>query len=168
MGHARHNFLETGIIAPLIDDYERVAEPRHHEAKILLDYWWHCVDALGDFAIGRDIPSRMIASLLRSIIVTEPVGGGADFRMRVAGTAVRHRFNGDIGGQMLSDLFPSDDFVHHLDASNEVLRTGKPIVLDSRLKRGAVEELHSEVVLLPVKSADRLHDWVLVGIFYFS
>lgn len=168
MGYAFRQFVETGDLPLQSYHYAWVDAPRHHEAKILLDYWRHCVGKSGDFVIGRDIPSRVIASLLRSIIVTEPVAGGGDFRMRLAGTAIRRRFGDDIGGQMLSDLFPPEDFQHHLAGNNEVLRTGKPLILDSRLTRGNVDELHSEVVLLPVKSGDGAQDWILVGIFYFT
>ncbi|HEY0301534.1 MAG TPA: PAS domain-containing protein [Rhizomicrobium sp.] len=167
MPKAIRHYLETGVIPPLVNDYGRVDAPRHRDAKTFLDYWQSCVDKSGGFVVGRDIPNRAIARLLRSIIVTEPVDGGADFHMRLAGSGVRRRFGDEIRGQMLSDLHSPEDFRQHLASSNEVLATGKPLIVDSRLKRGAIEELHAEVVLLPVKSPDGKHDWVLVGMFYF-
>jgi len=168
MMFAFHDGRDTSSLPEMIDEYEHVAQPRHPDGKILLDYWQHCVDQHGDFVVGRDIPSRMIARLLSSVVVSEPVDGGANYRIRLAGTSVRRRFGDEIGGRMLSDMFSPEDFAHHLADTNLVLQTGKPLVVDSRLRRGVVEELHSEVVLLPVKSPDGTQHWSLVGVFYFE
>jgi hypothetical protein len=152
----------------LVDYYAEVNEPRHADAKKLLDYWRDCVDNKGDFIVGRDIPARPIASLLRSVVVYEPVAGGRDFRVRLAGDTARRRFDGDIKGALLSEQFFGRDLEHHQAASMDTIRTKRPLTIDSRLKRGTVEELHSEVLLLPVTAPDLKSTWLLVGLFFFS
>jgi len=152
----------------LIDYYATVKEPRHAEAKRLLEYWRDCVDNKGDFIVGRDIPARPIANLLRSIVVYEALPGYRDFRVRLAGDNARRRFKGDIKGALLSDLFTGHDLDHHLGAAIDTIRTLRPMTIDSRLKRGQVEELHSEILLLPVSAPDRQSTWLLVGMFFFS
>ena len=57
---------------------------------------------------------------------------------------------------------------HHLAAVQEVASTGKPHVIDSSLKRGALEELHTEVMLLPVLDRDARTPLRFVGLFYFT
>ena len=152
----------------LVDYYATVKEPRHPDAMRMLDYWRDCVDNEGDFIAGRDIPARPIARLLRSIVVYEPVAGGTDFRVRLAGDSARRRFQGDIKGTLLSDQFCGRDLEHHQAAAVETMRTKRPMAIDSRLKRGAVEELHSEILLLPVTAPDRKSTWLLVGMFFFG
>ncbi|HXC54948.1 MAG TPA: PAS domain-containing protein [Rhizomicrobium sp.] len=152
----------------LVGYYARVDAPRHPSANRLFAYWRDCVAARGIFVVGRDVPARPIANLLCNIVINEPLADGSDMRVRLAGTSVRRRFGGDIRGHKLSELFSPEDFSHHVAASFEAVRTGKPVILDSSLKRGGVEELHTEVLLLPVKSGDLQTDWLLVGIFYFN
>ncbi|MEI9887959.1 MAG: PAS domain-containing protein [Rhizomicrobium sp.] len=167
MAYLLRKYIENSVLPPLVNSYRRVDTPQHGDAAILLDYWRSCIAKAGGFVVGRDIPNRAIARLLRNIIVTEPVGGSADFHMRLAGSGIRRRFGEEIGGHLLSSLFSAADFAHHLALSNEVLRDGRPLIVDSRTRRGAIEELHLEVVLLPAKSPDGKHDWILVGMFYF-
>jgi len=152
----------------LVDTYVQVPAPRHPEAMELLDYWRE-VTARGDgFIIGRDIPARPIARLLKSVLIDEPLPDGSDVRVRLAGTAVRRRFGADVRGTLHSQLFSAADFRHHLAAVQEVVRTGKPHVIDSSLRRGALEELHTEVILLPILDRDARTPLLLVGLFYFT
>ncbi|HEX2591520.1 MAG TPA: PAS domain-containing protein [Rhizomicrobium sp.] len=151
----------------LVDYYERTDLPRHPDCLTLMQYWEACI-AAGGFVVGRDIPARPIARLLRNIILVEPVNDATDFRIRLAGSMVRQRFNDEIKDRYLSELRSPEDFKHRRDAACDALRTGRPAIIDSRLRRGSVEEMHTEVILLPVTSADRSATWLLVGIFYFG
>ena len=60
--------------------------PRHPGAKLTFDVWQERM-AQGGFVVGRDIPSRALGGVLRNLAVYEPLEGGEDFRIRVAGTA---------------------------------------------------------------------------------
>lgn len=158
---------ETFDYANLVDYYTHVDEPRHPEAICLLHHWQACVAQSGDFLIGRDIPARPIAKLLNSIVVYEPLPGDGDLRVRLAGDNTRRQFQVDLKGTLLSQQFTGKDFIHHLTASLEVIRTKRPIAIDSSLRRGNVEELHSEILLLPATAPDRRSGWLVVGMFFF-
>ncbi|MEI9989408.1 MAG: PAS domain-containing protein [Rhizomicrobium sp.] len=152
----------------LVNDFARVPEPRHPSARRLLDYW-QAVMARGDgFLVGRDVPAREIAPLLCNIMVNQPLADGTDIRVRLAGTSVRRRFATIGKDTRLSALFPAEDFRHHLAAGHEVVATGRPIIVDSSLKRASVEELHMEVIILPILDRDRATPLLLVGVFYFG
>jgi hypothetical protein len=150
----------------LVDHYARVDVPRHPDAVRLLDYWRSCM-AKGGFVVGRDIPARPIARILRSVILHEPFADGSDTRVRLAGADVRRRFDTDLKGRTMSMMFTPEDFKVHLKSSFEVMTSGVPMVLDSCLRRGDVEELHIEVLLLPVTARDLKSTWLLAGLFFF-
>ncbi len=164
-----HSALQhvTSAVDDLVNDYVRVPAPRHADAIDLLDYW-RAVVARGDgFVIGRDIPARPIARLLKNLLIHEPLPDGSDTRVRLAGTAVKRRFGSEVHGTMFSDLFPPNEFRHHLAGALDVVRTGVPVVVDSSLKRGALVELHTEIVILPILDRDATTPLLLVGFFYF-
>jgi hypothetical protein len=154
-------------IAPLRDDFVQVAEPSHPDARMLLEYWRERMET-GSFVMGRDVPARPIAKLLRNLAIYEPLSDGTDMRTRLAGDGVRRRFDADIKGRCLSELFPPKDFVQHRDRAYGVLRTGTPAIVESRMIRETVLELHLEIVLLPIMAPDLLSRWLLAGLFYFN
>ena len=151
--------------ADLRDEYTTLSEPAHPEAKKLLAFWnGRPADGL---VIGRDVPSRGVASLLSNISIYEPIDEGRDFRVRVAGASIRRRFGRDITGKLFSELYPPEDFQHHLESTRQILESSQPKIIDSRLCSGNVEKLHLEVVILPVFAPNRIDKWVLAGLFYF-
>jgi hypothetical protein len=148
------------------DEFAAVAEPRHPGAKKLLAYWQNRpADGL---VMGRDFPARAVADLLSHVIVWEPVEHGTDFRVRLAGAAICHRFERDIKGALFSELFPADAFRHHLAETLELMESDQAKVVDSRLFDGPVERLHQEIVILPVVAPNRTDKWIVVGLFYFD
>jgi hypothetical protein len=152
--------------ADLVDHFIRVEFPRHRDAIILLGHWRACMTA-GGFVVGRDIPARKIARVLRNVILWEPLADGADLCVRLAGADVRRRFDFDLKGRMMSTMFSPEDFKIHLASTMDVIAGGVPIVLDTALRRGDVEELRTEVLILPVTARDMKSTWVLAGLFYF-
>ncbi len=152
--------------ADIRDHYRTLEAPTHPKARRLMEFWQ--ANATNGIVIGRDVPSRAISELLSSIAIFEPVDGGSDYRARLAGESVRRRFSRDITGKLLSELFPAEDFHDHLNANNAHVLSGTPQIIDSRLTNGAVEQMHLEVVILPVLAPDRASKWLLVGLFYFS
>lgn len=162
----RDDLFRNLKVPELEDHYSVVPSPRHPESCRLYEFW----QARGPegIVVGRDVPSREIASLLSHIVIWEPVDQGRDLKVRLAGASLQRRFPFDIKGRLMSELFAPDDFQHHLTTTVEVLESGKPLVTDSRLIRGTVEELHLEVVVLPVVAPDRISKWVMTGLFYFS
>ncbi len=75
--HSAAMKADTGIAPLLADDFVLVAEPTHRDARALLAYWRHCMEA-GSFVMGRDVPARPIARLLRNLAIHEPLADGTD------------------------------------------------------------------------------------------
>ena len=150
----------------LRNDYTLVPTPTHPKAQKLLDFWK--ARPADGIVIGRDVPSRVISDILSNLLVYEPVDGGKDLRVRLAGASIRRRFGGEITGKLMSELFPPDEFQDHLDIHSASLKAGKAKIVNSRLSQGAVEKMHLEVVVLPVAAPDRVSKWVLAGLFYFT
>lgn len=166
----RRSMARLAVAKPvpaLRSHFVRMDKASHPDAQKLLSYWRACV-ARGGFAMGRDIPARAIAAILRNLAICEPLADGSDMRMRLAGDGFRRRFDEQVKGRLLSELFPPEDFAHHLDASLRVLRTGEPIIIDSCLMRANVVELRLEVVVLALTAPDLVSRWLLVGLFYFD
>jgi hypothetical protein len=147
-------------------EYRPIAAPAHPEAIKALAFW----DArpADGIVIGRDVPSRAIASMLSHIIVHEPINGGSDLKVRVAGTAVRRRFGRDITGETMSKLFPTATFPSRLKSVLTAMETGAPQFADCHLSSGSLEILHSELVILPVLAPDRVSKWGLTFVFFFN
>ena len=118
--------------------------------------------------IGRDVPSRIIASLLSHIIVHEPINGGGNLKVRIAGTAMRRRFGDDITRKTLSDLFPGPDFQDRLKSVLTAIETGAPQFADCHLSNGSFEILHSELEILPVFARDRISKWAMTVVLFFD
>ena len=75
----------------------------HWLAPEALDFWEH--RPADGIMIGRDVPSRAIARLLNRVIIYEPIDDYRDMKVRLAGVALRRRFDQDVTGLKMSDLF---------------------------------------------------------------
>ena len=85
--------------------YATVEHARHPDALKLLAFW----DArpADGIVMGRDVPSRAIASLLRNISILEPTEDRSDLRIRLAGASLLKRWNGDVKGRNCRNCFLS-------------------------------------------------------------
>jgi hypothetical protein len=155
------------LASDMVEKRTRIAEPIHFGARLLFDIWRK--RRAGDgFVVGRDVPSRALAPVLRSLILYEPLGGGCDFGVRLAGSALIRRFGCDITGLKLSELFAPESFANYRAAMAEVLDGDAPVGLDVTLTAKGRMQLHFEVLGLPVWAADRAATWVLGGLFYYD
>lgn len=146
------------------DEVVEIAAPEHDGARKLLAIWdTRPTDGL---VVGRDIPSRAIASLLSHLIVWEPIDQEADFRARLAGDALHRRFDSDIKGRLMSELFSPADIEMHISLIRKVTRTGIPSVQRATLVCASVQQLRADVVILPVVPPDRVGVWAMSGAFY--
>ena len=147
-------------------EYRSITTPAHPQAAKVLAFW----DArpADGIIIGRDVPSRAIASLLSHVIVHEPINGGSDLKVRVAGTAVRRRFGRDITGENMSKLFPAQTFPDRLKSVLTAIETGAPQFADCHLSNGSFEILHSELEILPVLARDRISKWAMTVVLFFD
>ncbi len=147
--------------------YTVMAEPVHAGARLLFDDWRrHNAD--GGFVVGVHVPSRALSPVLAGLSLYEPLRGGLDFRVRLAGTALRRRFGRDIAGLKLSELFDDIQFEHHRGQMNRVTATGTPYVLDVRGMRSGRMRLHFELLGLKVFAADCETPWIMTGQFFYD
>ena len=144
-----------------------IREPVHFGARLLFDNW-RKLHADSGFVVHRDVPSRALASVLRNLVVYEPVEQGRDFRARLAGSALIRRFDCDITGLKLSELFDPATFQTHRKMMQRVIDTGEHAALDIHLLVQGRSQLHFEVLCLPVLSPDRTEAWPLIGLFYYD
>jgi hypothetical protein len=139
--------------------------PCHPGAKLTFEVWRERM-AQGGFIVGRDIPSRALASVLRNLAVYEPLEGGEDFRIRIAGTAYFRRFGYDVTGRRLSELFNEPLFERIRDGINEVLDVGGPRSIAVEHMQGIRKPLKFEVLFLPVTAPGNMGQWSLTGMFF--
>lgn len=161
--------LVWGNIDPLATDLKEqripIEYPVQFGARLLFDHW-QALDARGGLVVGRDVPSRKLASVLRNLALFVPIDGGADFGARLAGTAYMRRFGCDITGLALPEIFDHSDLACRRAEFAEILRDRRPSLFDVKLTRGDREVLRFETLGLPVTSPDRRETWILSGLFY--
>lgn len=146
--------------------YTRIAQPNHPNSIHLFEFWQDCEKG-GGLVMGRDLPSRPVAAILRNLIVYEPILDGADFRIRHAGTSYASHYGYDVTGKLMSDLFDQETFRFNLSKAKEIIDSGKPEMFDANLSQFGIPRRHYEVVLLPIWGPGKASRWMLCGIFDF-
>jgi hypothetical protein len=163
-----HVWAEVDSTAPGFDEsYTVMREPTHYDARHLFDHWMKRTDE-GGFVVGKDVPSRTLAPLLRSLVLYEPVDDGADFKCRLAGSGLMRRFGQDISGKHLSQLFDNGAFECQRADMLQIIRTSLPCVLEGKVQAYGHPGLHFEILALPVLAPDLESVWVLSGLFYYD
>lgn len=142
-----------------------IPTPTQYGACLLLDQW-RMQEARGGFVVGRDVPSRDLASILRNIALCEPIDGARDFRVRLAGTAFMRRFGRDITGLNLSRIYDGRSFEEKREALEGIIHSRKPVITDVKITRNTRMVMRFESLGLRVLSPDRKDIWVMGGLFY--
>lgn len=148
-------------------EYASLAAPKYPACCQLVDLWRSHHDK-GGLVMGRDIPSRAFARLLRSIMVLEPLDAGRDFRVRLAGSGLRRRWDREITGLTLSEIFGPASLPAQLELTRRVLATGGPVLQWGTNFVSGVARDRREIALLPILSPDQQKPWVLAGVFYID
>lgn len=147
--------------------YTLLDEAVHPDSKKLIETW-RTRQADGGFVMGRDIPSRPLATLLHSIMVTEPINDRTDFKIRLAGTALRRRWGCEITGMQFSQLFSPETLATQLRETNQVLDSGQPALMDVKEIEAGVVRFHREAIVLRILAPDKVTPWIMAGVFYFD
>ncbi|MEI9887960.1 MAG: PAS domain-containing protein [Rhizomicrobium sp.] len=145
------------VFAPL-------AAPAHQGARLLFEDWRR-LDAAGGFIVGVHIPSRRLAGVLGGLSLYEPLDGGGDFRVRLAGTGVLRRFGRDVTGLALSEIFSGPQFTYHRALLRRAQKSGEPFLLDVQKFCQGRRYLRFELLGLRVFSPDCRHPWIMIGQF---
>jgi hypothetical protein len=152
-----------GEAAALISQLHHATLPK---ARKLIDIWTnHQPEGM---VVGRDVPSREIAPLLSSLVLYEPVNGGEDWRIRLAGAALLRRFGRDVAGCLISALYPRDHFHILCRRAQTVLETNRPQIDDVLVRSSDAPLLHFETVHVPVFAPGGEARWDMAGYFYFD
>jgi hypothetical protein len=153
---------DSGVVSV----YRPITELTHPMAQKAMAFWGgRPADGL---VIGRDIPSRAIAELLKRIIVHEPIDDGRDLKVRLAGGAIRRRFGREITGETLSQLFPTPDLPTRLRSVMTAINEGIPQFADCVLRGGSMELIHTELVILPVFAPNQTSKWAMTVCCFFE
>jgi hypothetical protein len=140
-----------------------LAAPKLYGAQLLLDQWRK---AENGFAVGREIPSRVLSSILRNIAVFEPIDG--DYRVRVGGTALLQRFGRDITGARMSELYAPATFARRCKWLRDAMDGNRPVIHHIEMRQGNRRPLSFELVFLPLLAPDLCSKWALAGFFYYE
>lgn len=137
----------------------------HPSAEELLAYWKAC-KSRGDFVMGRDVPARPIAALMKHLNVVEPTDDGANFRFRLVGSILQQRFAHNVSGLSLSEVY-DEDAAKTLEAFlRKAIFTQAPVFLMVKVKGLLGDVFRPQTILLPMKAPDERTSWVLCGLFY--
>jgi hypothetical protein len=147
----------------------RVTVPVHPSTIRLCAYWENC-QSKGGMRMGRDIPNRAIAPLLRHVTVAEPVGDWTDARLRLAGSGMSTHFGHDPSGRLMSELFVSntEQLAMLLAGARAALAANTRGVVDHKVMHNGLVAMRNELVVLPVLPPEGdAQLWALVGTFAF-
>lgn len=148
--------------------FRAVREPEHPSTLKLIAYWQSC-EAQGGMRMGRDIPARAIAKLLRDLTVSEPVGDWEDARVRLAGSGMNEHFGREVSGLLNSEIFAgrTEDKQMMLAGARNVIAKNRPGTVEHTLFDGERAVLRQEMTALPLLSPDGSAHWILIGTFNF-
>jgi hypothetical protein len=148
--------------------FRMVETPAHPQTRHLLAYWQACL-ARGGMRMGRDIPARVLAPLMKHLIVAEPVGDWADARLRLVGSAMSAYFGRDASGALLSDMFAGthEDLRLLLDGARAAIAFNLSGIAEHNIVDGHTVILRQEMSVMPLYAPRGNTRWVLVGTFNF-
>lgn len=155
------NWIESGKTRA---HYALVDYLTHPDAATALRFW---NDRPADgVRMGRDVPSRGIARLLSRIVIYNPVDGGADFKVHLAGTGIRQRFGRDITGESITQLFNTGDLPERYQTLKDVVWLNEQRMARIVHRAGTVAVLTVELLHVPILAPNGRDRWVLAFAFY--
>lgn len=143
--------------------FEAIDALSHTDGEIALRFWQ--TRPADGIRLGRDLPARSIAKLLSRIVICEPVEDG-EFRVHLAGSALRHRFGRDITGETMASVHGPEEAVLRRARTHRVREAGEPLMYRVTHFAGIVEVLRTEVLQIPIVAPNGVDLWVLNFAFY--
>jgi hypothetical protein len=141
----------------------------HPRSIQLLNYWREC-EARGGMRMGRDIPSRVIGSLLKDLCVSEPIDDWADARIRLAGSTMTEYFSSDVSGMLMSQIIGEGrekDFQLMMNGARYATAHNTPGTIEQTLLDKGRVVLRQELIGVPTWSPDGDARWLVTGTFNF-
>jgi hypothetical protein len=162
LGLVWENLVRSG--RPLQAFRTPIAEPTHFGARLLLEHWWDR-QPRGGIVMGRDLPLRSLGCILRNLAIYEPLDGGRDYHVRLAGAAFMRLFAQEISGLNISQFIASDCIDEHREELSDACE-GAPISHSVRIMCG--EKIHAEFETLHLRilAPKGVAAWVLGSVFF--
>lgn len=153
-------------------DYEhrfRVVKDPAHPSTIGLVAHWRACQAQGGMRMGRDIPARAIAPLMKDLIVSEPIGDWEDARLRLVGSATRDYFGRDVTGLTMNEVFAGQlsDRDMLLAGAKACIAKNRPGTVEQILLDNGREVLRQEMTAMPLLAPSGDAHWIITTTFNF-
>ena len=107
----------------------------HPQARAYADLYFARVDS-GKPLARADFPSRPLLPFMPHICLFEPIDEGADWRLRLVGTAICRRYGVDATGFTVSQLYPPEVAQKQIAGYRETAAT-RAFAAEARLLRPA-------------------------------
>jgi hypothetical protein len=145
-----------------------VAQPVHPSTLLLFAHWQSC-EAQGGMRMGRDIPARAIAALMKDLTVAEPVDDWADARLRLVGSGMAAHFGRDVTGALMTEVFAGEtgDRDMLLAGVKAVIQQNRPGTVEQTIIDKGREILRQEMTVFPLYAPNGEDRWALTGTFNF-
>jgi hypothetical protein len=145
-----------------------VTAPVHPATLALLAHWHDC-QARGGMRMGRDIPARGIAALMKHLIVSEPIGDWEDAHLRLVGSGMAEHFGRDVTGLTMNEVFAGDlsDRDMLLAGAKTCIASNRPGTVEQTLLDQGKEVLRQEMTAMPLLAPNGGEHWLLTATFNF-
>jgi hypothetical protein len=141
-------------------------------ARELLSHWRRLCPP-GGLPLRTNVCLPDIPHLVGNLISHEPVDGGADWRIRLIGSAVTGRYGFDATGMLISEIFGREalpalcaDYRRAIAARSPSIMLMRNNLVDRDGKVHDREHVLVERVLLPILGRDGVTPWLLIGVFF--
>jgi hypothetical protein len=148
-------------------DRRVLAAPSHRACKALLAYW-QSKRSNGGLPQRKDIVPAEIPQLLPHLMIIEPVDGGSDWRYRLVGTAVTHRYGFDWTGKKLTELLDAETAPSIVRFYSDIAATRMPNFVMGRAMMEGRDHIVYECGSFPILGNDGVTVWVLMGVFFHN
>jgi len=163
LGLVWENLVHSG--RPLREFRTPIVEPTHFGARLLLEHWWDR-QPRGGIVMGRDLPLRSLGCILRNLAIYEPLDGGRDYRVRLAGGAFMRLFAQEISGLRISQFVASNCIDEHREELSDAYEAGAPIAHSVRIMCGEKTYAEFETLHLRILAPRGVTAWVLGSVFF--
>jgi hypothetical protein len=145
-----------------------VKDPVHPSTTALLAHWRAC-QVNGGMRMGRDIPSRAIATLMKDIIISEPIGDWEDARLRLVGSGMAAHFGRDVTGLRMNEVFAGElsDRGMLLAGAKMCIEQNRPGTVEQIILDNGKEILRQEMTAMPLRAPNGDERWLLTATFNF-
>ncbi|HAH08800.1 MAG TPA: hypothetical protein DCL54_07255 [Alphaproteobacteria bacterium] len=136
----------------------------HPQARAYADLYFARVDS-GKPLARADFPSRPLLPFMPHICLFEPIDEGADWRLRLVGTAICRRYGVDATGFTVSQLYPPEVAQKQIAGYRETAATRGMHVTKGRIAAAGNDFWDVEFCNLAIEPPQGSIRWIATGVF---